>query len=199
MTKEDKRAKRRQEILEAAILVFSRKGYHLATIGDIAAEASIAQGTMYIYFKSKEELLVAIFQEKMGQFNQYVKEQIQEVASADAKLRRLIEIHLGAYNEYRDLAQLLLIELRQVGKFLTADALKPSFEYLVLIEGILEEGVKAGVFVEGLDTRSAATILYSSIDGLATLWIMENFSYSILSATETITRLFFRGILTPNQ
>ncbi|MBI1923498.1 TetR/AcrR family transcriptional regulator [Candidatus Poribacteria bacterium] len=199
MTKEEKRAKRRQEILEAAVIVFSKKGYHLATIGDIASEAGIAQGTMYLYFKSKEDLLVAIFAEKMGEFNQYIKEQIQNVSGADAKLKRLIELHIRAYDAYRGLAQLVLIEMRQVGKFLTPDALTPAFEYWALIQGILDEGVKAGVFLKELDTMSAATMLYSSIGALATRWVLEDFSYSILPATEAITRIFFRGILTTDE
>ena len=192
--KPDKRDQRRKEILEAACRVFAQKGYYTATVSDIANEAGIAQGTMYIYFKSKEDLLMAIFSEGMRVLIDYVKEETRKVSGAEAKLKRLIEVHIRAYDQYRDLAQLVLIELRQAGKFLQSDALEPTFEYLTVIKGILDEGIKEGVFDASLDTEFAATMLYSTIDGVATRWVLEDFSYSLIEAAETINRIFFQGI-----
>jgi TetR/AcrR family transcriptional regulator, fatty acid metabolism regulator protein len=197
--KQDKRDQRRKEILEAAIVVFAHKGYYTATVSDIANKAGIAQGTMYLYFKSKEDLLIAIFQEGMRGLIDYVKAETEKIEGAEAKLKRLIEVHIQAYNQYRDLAQLVLIELRQAGKFLQSDALEPVFDYLALIGEILEEGIKEGVFYPSLDTELAATMLYSTIDGIATRWVLQDFSYSLIDSTETVTRIFFRGILTNEE
>src|SRR5690606_16805227 len=102
-----------QQIIEAAVKVIAENGYHASQVSKIAKEAGVADGTIYLYFKNKEDVLVSVFEEKMGQFIDKIAKATSEQANANDKLKVLIEMHFSQLEENPDLAIVTQLELRQ--------------------------------------------------------------------------------------
>lgn len=189
-----KSKQRRQDILEAAIRVFAERGYYTANVSDVAHAAGVAQGTIYLYFKSKEELLRAIFNEKMGELIDFIDEQICAVKGAEARLARLIEVQIEHIEIYPELTELILVELRQSGKFLHEDTIRQIQRYLGIIEDLLREGIEEGIYSEQLPISIAATMLYSGMEGLATRWSLEDTKQPLKETAAAVKEIFLEGI-----
>src|SRR5687768_18046453 len=111
-------ADKREAILRAAIKVFAAKGYFNSKVSDIAGEAGIADGTVYLYFKSKDEILHSIFDRAMEEFIAEGRSEIAEIGDPQAKLRRIAQLHLEKLGADRDLAIVFQVELRGSTKFM---------------------------------------------------------------------------------
>src|SRR5436305_7971283 len=108
---------RSQNIIEAAVRVFARKGYYNSRVSDIAREAGIASGTIYLYFKTKDDILVTLFREKMAAWVSFVREEIKGEPDPVAKIRRLVALHFSVLEKDPALAEVVQVELRQGHKF----------------------------------------------------------------------------------
>lgn len=193
--KEDKSSR----ILDAAIKVFARKGFYNATIADIAKVAEVAEGTIYLYFKNKDDLLISIFEESMGIFIEEAKKELGGIEDPKTKLKRFLSLHLELVQKNPELAQVLQIELRQSSKFMKEYEGGKLGEYLNLVRGILEEGEKKGVFRGGLDARILRRAIFGAVDELALEWLlMKKKKYSLESCAEQIGNLFIDGISIPS-
>jgi TetR/AcrR family fatty acid metabolism transcriptional regulator len=185
---------KRRRILDAALKVFVRYGFYNAKVSEIAREAGVAHGTIYLYFKSKEDLLTAIFKEQMGDGIRYIKGQVDQVEGAKAKLKRLIEEQIELAERHRDLTELILLEMRQSSKFLKSDAVMIIAEYIEFIEQILKEGVASGEIRGDLDTTIIATTIYASFEGMVTRWLLEGGSFDLKGAADDIYTALMEGI-----
>ena len=164
---------KREAILRAAIKVFAWKGYFNSKVADIAGEAGIADGTVYLYFKSKEEILHSIFDRAMEEFIAEGKREIAEIERADEKLRRIAELHLEKLGADRDLAVVFQVELRGSTKFMEEFSAAGFAEYLNIIHETIEEGQKTGVFRKDLNATVCSKILYGALDEMVTNWILS--------------------------
>src|SRR5512145_3154219 len=135
-----------QQIIDAAIRVFARNGYYNSRVSDIAREAGIASGTIYLYFKTKDEILVTLFREKMAEWVAHVRREVAGEPDAIAKIRRLVALHFQVLEGHPDLAEVVQVELRQGQKFFRGASAHEVSAYFELIGSILQEGVAAGVF-----------------------------------------------------
>ena len=106
-----------QQIIDAAVRVFARNGFYNSRVSDIAREAGIASGTIYLYFKTKDDILVALFREKMAEFVSTLRKDIAAEPDAPAKLRRLVRLHFETLQAQPDMAEVVQVELRQGQKF----------------------------------------------------------------------------------
>ncbi len=168
LSKEDKRRK----IINAAVQVFARKGFFGARVSEIADAAGVADGTIYLYFKSKDDLLISLFEEKMGEIIKRLQLLLADLHDPEEKLRRYIIEHLKLVAEQPDLMQVLTVELRQSARFIKEYSPKAFARYLALLGGILEEGQKAGVFRESLDSSIFRRALFGAIDELSLEWVL---------------------------
>src|SRR5438105_8505067 len=109
---------KRERILDAAVRVFAEKGFYGAKVSEIAREAGVADGTIYLYFKSKDDLLISLFEDRMAQINSALREKLATEPNALGKLRRFIEMHLELVETRRELVEVLTVELRQSSKFM---------------------------------------------------------------------------------
>ncbi len=187
---EDKRVK----ILESAAKVFAREGFYNAKIGDVAQEAGVAHGTIYIYFKSKEDLLISLFKESLSGLIQYVQSEIQKEENAEDKLRRMISLQIELIETNPELTALMLIEFPQTGKFLSSDSINELAAYIDMIANILKEGMAEGVFDSSMDADVIATVIYSGIQGIATRWVLEEMKYPLKEVADEISETFLSGI-----
>lgn len=189
-----KQEEKRIKILEAATKVFAREGFYNAKIKDVAQEAGVAHGTIYLYFESKDELLISLFKENLSDLIEYVQSEIQKEQNAKDKLKKMISFQIELIETNPELTALMLVEFPQAGKFLSDDSIDEMAAYMDMIAGILKEGIAEKVFDNSIDVDVIATVLYSGIQGIATRWVLEGMEYPLKKVANEITEVFLRGI-----
>jgi TetR/AcrR family fatty acid metabolism transcriptional regulator len=183
-----------QQIIDAAVRVFARNGYYNSRVSDIAREAGIASGTIYLYFRTKDEILVTLFREKMAAWVNYVREQIRGEADVVAKVRRLVALHFGVLERDPALAEVVQVELRQGHKFFRGASAHEISAYFELIGSVLREGVAAGVFRHDLPVKIATKMLFGALDQMTTSWVLGKRGYRLADAAEPVANIFLKGV-----
>ncbi|MDW7739977.1 MAG: TetR/AcrR family transcriptional regulator [Bacillota bacterium] len=183
-----------QVILEAAVKTFAKTGYHRTRVADIAREAGVADGTVYIYFKNKEDLLISLFQNLMNNFVSGLRSELVHCSSADQKLSSIINYHLTTLGQKHDQARVTQIELRQIDKTINEGISKPLMNYFRLIEEVIEEGKNEGLFRIGLNTRTARKVIFGAIDEVVTCWVMSSKPYDLTELRKPVFDLLLRGL-----
>jgi TetR/AcrR family fatty acid metabolism transcriptional regulator len=183
-----------QQIIEAAIRVFARNGYYNSRVSDIAREAGIASGTIYLYFRTKEEILVTLFREKMAAFVAHLRGEIAREADAVTKIRRLVELHFTVLEQSPALAEVVQVELRQGHKFFRGASAHEVSAYFELIGSVLEEGVAAGRFRADVPVKVATKVLFGAMDQMATSWVLGKRGYRLVDAADAVATIFLKGV-----
>lgn len=186
---------KREAILRAAIKVFARFGYFNSKVSDIAGEAGIADGTVYLYFKSKEEILHSIFDRAMTEFIAEGKKELALIDGPRAKLARIAELHLEKLGADRDLAIVFQVELRGSTKFMQEFSAAGFGEYLDIIRQTIESGQCSGDFRADVKPVVAAKILYGALDEMVTNWVLSEKSYPLAPMAGEVLKIFFGGVL----
>jgi len=186
---------KREAILRAAIKVFARKGYFNSKVSDIAGEAGIADGTVYLYFKSKDEILHSVFDRAMAEFIAEGRRELALIADPAEKLHRIAELHLEKLGADRDLAIVFQVELRGSTKFMQEFSAAGFAEYLDIICKTIAEGQRSGVFRGDLKPVVCAKILYGALDEMVTNWILSKKSYQLAPMAGEVLKIFFGGVL----
>ena len=181
-------------ILRAATRVFARNGYFNSKVADIARAADVADGTVYLYFKSKEEILHSIFDQNMAEAIEAGRELIGKVGDPREKLRRIAALHLERLGADRDLAVVFQVELRGSTKFMEEFSAAGFAEYLGMLCDIFEEGQRAGVFRRELNAKVTAKILFGALDEMATNWIISKRSYKLAPMADVVLDVFLNGV-----
>ncbi|MGH7390277.1 MAG: TetR/AcrR family transcriptional regulator [Candidatus Rokuibacteriota bacterium] len=185
-----------QQIVDAAIRVFARTGYYNSRVSDIAREAGIASGTIYLYFKTKDEILVTLFREKMAEWVAFVRREIATEPDAVAKIRRLVALHFAVLERDPDLAEVVQVELRQGHKFFRGASAHEVSAYFDLIAAVLQEGVAAGRFQADLPVKVATKVLFGAMDQVATSWVLGKRGYRLSDAADAVAAIFLKGVST---
>src|SRR5215475_11391393 len=162
---------KRERILSSAMRVFASKGFYGAKVSDIAEDAGVADGTIYLYFRSKDDLLISLFEEQMEKVHEVLGHATAGVAGADAKLTRFIRAYMDLVAENRHAAEVITIELRQSAKFMK-EYRNPRFaEFLKTLASIVDEGQRQGRFRADVPPPVAARALFGALDELALMWV----------------------------
>jgi len=185
---------KRTAILRAATRVFARNGYFNSKVADIARAADVADGTVYLYFKSKEEILHSIFDQNMAEAIAAARKLIEKVSDPREKLRRIAVLHLERLGADRDLAVVFQVELRGSTKFMREFSAAGFAEYLGLLRQIFEEGQAAGVFRKEVHAKAAAKILFGALDEMATNWIISKRNYKLAPMADVVMDVFLNGV-----
>ncbi len=185
-----------QQIVDAAVRVFARHGYYQSRVSDIAREAGIASGTIYLYFKTKDEILVTLFREKMAEWVAFVRREIAGETDAIAKLRRLVALHFRVLENDPALAEVVQVELRQGQKFFRGASAHEVSAYFTLIGSILEEGIAAGQIRGDVPVKLATKMLFGAMDQLATSWVLGKRGYRLSEAADAVATIFLKGVAT---
>ena len=188
-------ADKREAILRAAIKVFADKGYFNSKVADIASEAGIADGTVYLYFKSKDEVLYSVFDRAMENFIAEGKKELALIDDVKEKLKRIAELHLERLSADRELAIVFQVELRGSTKFMQEFSASGFGDYLDIIRATIEEGQEKGVFRRDLKPVVCAKILYGALDEMVTNWILSKKSYPLTPMAGEVLKVFFGGVL----
>jgi TetR/AcrR family fatty acid metabolism transcriptional regulator len=181
-------------ILRAAIKVFAGSGFFNSKVADVAREAGVADGTVYLYFKSKEEILHSIFDQNMAEAITAGQKLIDQVEDPREKLRLIASLHLERLGADRDLAVVFQVELRGSTKFMEEFSAAGFAEYLGILRRIFEEGQRKGVFRKELNAKVAAKMLFGALDEMATNWIISKRSYRLAPMADTVMDIFLNGV-----
>ena len=185
---------KRERIVNAAITAFAQNGYHQATMAAVAREAGVAAGTIYLYFKSKDDLLISIFEEKVQGFIDKFHRQLAQEESAEIKLRKLVELHLFEMQNRPDLATVFQLELRQSHHFMSAYPKADLKSYFDLIGEIIAEGQRQGVFRKDLYLSAIKRAFFGAMDETVTSWLLAGRDYDLTQMGASLTDLFIRGL-----
>lgn len=185
---------KREAILRAAITVFARCGYFNSKVADIAREAGVADGTVYLYFKSKEEILHSIFDRSVDDALAAARKRVEQLTDPREKLRQIALMHLERLGADRDLAVVFQVELRGSTKFMEEFSAAGFAEYLALIRSTFEEGQRAGLFRADLNARVVAKVLFGALDEMATNWILSKRRYKLAPMADQVLDIFLNGV-----
>jgi TetR/AcrR family fatty acid metabolism transcriptional regulator len=185
---------KRESILRAATRVFARNGYFNSKVADIAREADVADGTVYLYFKSKEEILHSIFDQNMAEAIASGRVLIEKLHDPSEKLRRIAMLHLERLGADRDLAVVFQVELRGSTKFMQEFSAAGFAAYLALLRQTFEEGQRSGVFRKDLNAKLVSKILFGALDEMATNWIISKRNYKLEPMAEVVMDVFLNGV-----
>ena len=183
-----------RQIVDAAVRVFARNGYYNSRVSDIAREAGVASGTIYLYFKTKDEILVTLFREKMAAWVAHVREQVKDEPDAVAKIRRLVVLHFSVIEKDPALAEVVQVELRQGHKFFRGASAHEISAYFELIGSVLEEGQASGAIRRDIAVKTAVKVLFGAMDQMATSWVLGKRKYRLSDAAEDVANIFLRGV-----
>ncbi|MBS4191528.1 TetR/AcrR family transcriptional regulator [Bacillus sp. FJAT-49705] len=182
-----------RQIIDAAVIAIAENGYHQAQVAKIAKQAGVADGTIYLYFKNKEDILISLFQEKMGSFVEKIEEKIKGKETAAEKLLMMIETHFNMLSEDRHLAIVTQLELRQSNKDLRQKINEVLKGYLSLVEKILKDGKESGEFSLTLDIRLARQMIFGTMDETVTTWVMNDQKYDLTALADSVHQLLLNG------
>lgn len=183
-----------QAILNAAVRVFSQKGFFQSKVSEIAREAGVADGTIYLYFKNKDDLLTSIFAIKMKEVITTFREAISLEKDAVSRFKCLIRMHLAAFQAYPELAAVFQVELRQSSRFMREYEKDELRQYMDLIGEIVEQGQQEGTLRSDVQTGLVKRLIFGTLDDIVSTWVLAGMHYDLESLAEPVTDLFFHGI-----
>ncbi len=194
--KERERLARKREILEAAQRVFAQKGFHQATIDEIAKEAELAKGTIYLYFKNKRELFYSLVEEKTEYLMNLIRKEAKKKEGPVEKLSAITRHQLGFYEANRDFFKIITSESSRFELGLKDELRKRIMDrylkYIDVVARVIEEGIKEGRF-KALDAKKVAATLRGIIDALAFQWMLSKEKESLVSNAPLVMELFLKG------
>lgn len=191
---------KRQKIIRAATKVFARHGFYHSKVSEIAREAEVADGTIYLYFKNKDDLLISIFEESMDLFLTLTRAEIAKETGALSKLRRFVHLHMTMMEKNPRLAEVIQVELRQSSKFLKEYKNVKFLEYLQVVAEVIAEGQREGVIHKAVSPAVFKRMLFGALDELALQWVLSKRRYSLADVAGQVTDIFLHGIeVTPSS
>ncbi len=191
---EEKYSTKQERILRAAIGVLAERGFHRTTIHDIAQAAGVADGTIYLYFKNKDQLLIELFEEVMARALRLFRDALQDEQAAEGKLRAFLHTHLRLVEHDPEVAQIISVELRQSSIFIK-EYKNPLFgEYLKIIGEILQEGIEEGVFRSDLRPSLITRAIFGAMDEISLAWLLSRRDLSLEESAEALCEMILQGV-----
>ncbi len=188
--------KKHQRILKAAIKVFAEKGFYNSRVSEIAKEANVADGTIYLYFKNKDDILISLFEEEFGRIVENTRKELAKEKDPLQKIRTFAIMHLSIVSKQQQLGEVLGVEVRQSTKFMKEYINNPFIEYLNLIRSIVVEGQEKGVIRKDLTPGIMKRALFGALDEMARYWVLSTKKkHSINEAALQISEVFIRGVM----
>lgn len=187
---------KKELIINAAIKVFADKGFYTANVADVAKEAGVADGTIYLYFKNKDDLLISLFETKMEEILLRFSSLLNSNQNAEEKLRQFIHLYFQMIEEDQNLAEVFQVELRQSSKFLKDYHNQKFIDFLNLIGDILHQGQSDGRFKTDISIHTMKLIIFGAMDELARQWILtEDPQENLKQTADETSNILIRSLL----
>lgn len=186
---------KRDRILKAAVKVFAKNGFHATRVSEVAKAAGVADGTIYLYFKSKEELLVSLFEDRVSKLLTFMRESLPKTEGAPQRLRAVIDMQLGLLEGERDLAEVITVIIRQSTRLMKEFAAPQFLAYLDAIAKIVQEGQASGDFRTDISPHIAARAIFGALDGITLTWALGRAEQGALARAATqLSDILLRGL-----
>jgi len=192
----EKNNEKYQAILRAAIKVFASRGFFQSKVADVAQAAGVADGTVYLYFKSKDDLLISIFNETMDDVIAKSRGELQKIEDPVERLRKIASLHLAWLGQDRQLAVVFQVELRQSTKFMEEFSTTRLAEYFELIREVIVEGQAKGIFRKEVQPQVATKVFFGALDEMVTNWILSRKRYALETMVRPVLDILIRGLAT---
>ena len=185
------------KIIVSATKVFAKKGFFNARISDIAKEAKVAGGTIYLYFNNKFDILISVLEEEIGKIIDQIEKAIEQETDPAKMMTIFIEKHLSAMKQNKNLAEVIHIELRQSDR-LVKEYRNTSFkQYIDVISTIIKKGQEAGIYRTDILPDIAKRAFFGALDEVSRIWTTPgNVKYTVEETSEQIIALFLSGMQT---
>jgi TetR/AcrR family fatty acid metabolism transcriptional regulator len=187
------------QILEAAVKVFARQGFHQSTVAQIAKEAGVADGTIYLYFKNKDDILVQFFSFRAKQVFESFREAVNGAMTSTEKLRNLVHRHLAEFQRDKDGAVVYQVETHQNSRLAEAQIKEMSKMYRDLISEIIEQGQQEGTIRRDLYVGLVKRFIIGAVDEVINTWLHSNGEYDLVSMADPLVELVMKGIGSPQR
>jgi TetR/AcrR family transcriptional regulator, fatty acid metabolism regulator protein len=184
---------KRAAILEAATAVFAKRGFFGSQVAHVAQRAGVAAGTVYLYFRSKDEILTSIFDRTMQEAINEGRAALADINDPIERLRRIAMMHLARMGRDRNLAVVFQVELRQTTKFMERFSTTGLRDYLRVIQHTIEDGQTRGVFRKSISARTAAKVFFGALDEMATNWILSRRRYALAEQADEVLDILVGG------
>ncbi|PWK05034.1 TetR/AcrR family transcriptional regulator [Tumebacillus permanentifrigoris] len=194
MIAQKKNNEKYEAILNAAVKVIGQAGYHNAPISKIAREAGVADGTVYLYFKNKEDILISILRETIGTIVDRLDEELQGMDDPIASLKRLVTVYFETLGTNPDVAMFTQVHLRQSNAEMRkqiGEIIKP---YYTIIDSVIAKGIAAQIFTERLDLRITRRMIFGTMDETITAWVLTGAKYDLLSLIPQVCDVMIGGL-----
>ena len=186
---------KKEIIINAAIRVFAHKGFYNAKVADVAKEAGVADGTIYLYFKNKDDLLISLFETKMEKILVRFNQVLEQSITPPQKLEQFIQLHFQMIEEDQDLAEVFQVELRQSSKFLKDYHNQKFIDFLGILEQIIHEGRDGGYFRPDVKVNTMKIAIFGALDELAREWILgREHKNELKDYASELARTFIKGL-----
>lgn len=184
------------KIISAATKVFAKKGFFTARISDIAKEAKVADGTIYLYFNNKYDILLSVFEEEVGK----IVEKTDKLLSNEEDPKKMLEIftiqHLTAMKKNKNLAEVIQIELRQTNKVIKDYRNNKFSEYIGIIANIIKKGQQAGIYKADIKPDIAKRVYFGALDEVSRVWNASlETHYTVEEIADQLLTMFLTGML----
>jgi len=182
-------------IIEAALEAFSEYGYHDCPVSKIARKANIADGTIYLYFANKEEVLISVFQEKINRLITDIEKSTEDCTNSWEKIEVLVRYHMSSLGNNRVLANFLQIQLRQSSNNIRRGIAIPLKKFYFLIENFVIEGQKEGVIDSLINAKIARKLIFGTIDEVVSCWVLSRRQYDVKDLIDDVLYIFRRALI----
>jgi TetR/AcrR family transcriptional regulator, fatty acid metabolism regulator protein len=186
---------KRERILRASVDVFAEHGYFNAKVSQIAKAAGVADGTIYLYFDGKEDLLITVFREHTRSYLQSLEQQLANVNHAEERLRIAVRHHLETLGRDRALAVVSQVELRHSLKFMSLLSQQEVADYLGRIRKIVEHGQEQGAFRRNIHPQLVAKSIFGILDEMVTSWMLSEKDYDLAAQSDQVADFILTGLL----
>ncbi|HWR68276.1 MAG TPA: TetR/AcrR family transcriptional regulator, partial [Desulfomonilia bacterium] len=183
-------------ILNAAKQVFALEGFYNSKVSEIAREAHVADGTIYLYFKNKDDILISLFEEELTRIIKTVKSELESISDPREKLIKFCDNHLTIVEADRALAEVMQVELRQSNKFMREYKNKHFLSYLNIIADIVAQGQQSGIFRDELKPELCARVIFGSLDELSTYLVTaKRKRFDVHEVAVVVGKSFLNGMV----
>jgi TetR/AcrR family fatty acid metabolism transcriptional regulator len=180
-------------ILEAALAVFAEKGFFVSRVSDIADRANVADGTVYLYFKNKDEILATAISTAFDTFMNNARTELEKIADPVERLRKLARLHLEALGGNRNAAIVFQMELRQSTR-LSEFSHQHLIEYFNLVRAAIQQGQQLGVFRPDMPDKIAANCFFGALDEMVTSWVLSEHDFPLANAADAVVDILLNGM-----
>ena len=196
MAMKNKNGEKYYRIINAATKVFAKKGFFHAKVSDIAKEAQVADGTIYLYFDNKDDILISLFEEQMTVVLENMMAQLAQEEDVVRKIEKFALTHLKLIELNKNMAKIIQVELRQSTKFMKEYKNEKFLQYLNVIDEIIREGQGKGIFKKDVVPGVAKRAFFGALDEMSRFWVLSTHKkYDIETAAKQISGYFLHGLI----